>query len=98
MFFAGLAANIAADGTQIRLEPVFPLGTRAPSTMFSGWWLRSRWAERDWYRLNNIISAKRGGGSLFPQYRGVSSGGLEFMLVPLLIDAGPLFPQYRGVS
>ena len=35
--FAGLAANVAADGVQIRLEPVFPLGARAPSTMLSGW-------------------------------------------------------------
>ena len=33
VFFAGLAANVAADGAHIRLEVVFPLGTRAPSTM-----------------------------------------------------------------
>ena len=37
LLFAGLAANVAADGAQIRLEAVFPLGTRAPSTMLSGW-------------------------------------------------------------
>ena len=37
LFFAGLAADVAAGGAQIRLEAVFPLGARAPSTMLSGW-------------------------------------------------------------
>ena len=93
-----MAANVAADDAQIRLEAVFPLGTRALSTMLSGWWLRRRWADGTGTTLNNIIHAKRGGGPGLPQHRNVSRPGLEFMLVPVLITAGPGLTQYRNVS